>query len=72
VAHKVIVGKINDSPKDFVRSAKTGAETLTASVGAGEIAIVIDTGVNLGNSMKLEETVRDMMQFFRENEFVET
>ena len=53
------------------RTALVGTETIDAHVGAGEIAIVMDSGVAL-DSLPIEETVRNLVQQFREHEFKTT
>ncbi len=72
MAAKIIAGVVGNTGHDFARNTLTGAETIAASVGAGQIAIVIDSGVNSGNSSAVHTLVRDLLSEFMENEFVET
>ena len=73
MAHKVIQGQVGDAPKDFVRSNEPlGTETITSVCGASEIAIAIDTGVDLSDSQEIYVTLIDMVNRFMEEEFQET
>ena len=71
--HKVIQGQVNDAPKDFVRTDQPlGTEQLVSVCGAGEVAILIDKGVDLSDSQELRVTLIDMIDNWMENEFQET
>lgn len=65
-----IKGTVTQSKQQFTMLNLVGTETINATLSAGEIAIVIDTGVNEQNSAVTQNTVNRLMDALREVGFV--
>ena len=61
--YKVVSGQ---AKSDAASSALVGTETITASVGAGEIAIIIDNGVGQLNRNIVTATIDRLRDFMME------
>ncbi len=65
MAAKAIVGTPANIKGDFTSSDLTGAETITATVGAGQVALVVDSGVSLA-TLNIDTLVERLRDAFRE------
>lgn len=45
MAAKAVIGKLSDTKENFTSSSLVGTETITATIGAGQVGIIIDSAV---------------------------
>lgn len=62
---KSMVGAPNEAPSAFVLADLVGTETITATIGAGKVGIIVDSGVVL-NSHTIDVIVEQLRDAFRE------
>ncbi len=65
MAAQSMVGGPNDAPSVFVLTSLVGTETINATVGAGKIGIIIDSGVVL-TSLNVDTLIHRLSEAIRE------
>ena len=65
MAAVAIVGDIEQSKQQYVVSTLVGTETITATVGANKIAIILDSGV-AKRSLNIDVATKRLAEALRE------